>query len=88
MGIDAEHAPVTPCMLSHSFGVRNMKLGAEAEFRSLTKTQSVIVQLVGFARKMLEHLAGLLVMSVKKTKGLCSRVYKVFEVVAQPLVGP
>jgi hypothetical protein len=61
-------------MLLQLFGVSHMKLGA-AEFKSLISTQSVTEHVVGFALTTLEHLAGLLVMSVKKTKGLCSGVY-------------
>ena len=86
--IDAEQTPEAPCMLSHSFGVRNMKLGAEAEFRSFIKTQSVTEQDDGFGRRRLEHRAGLVVMSVKNTNGLCSLLYNEFEFVSQPLESP
>jgi len=74
-GIEAEQPPVYPCMLSQSFGVSHMKLGADPELRSLIKVQSVAEQPLGLARTTWEHLAGLLVMSVKNTNGLCSGVY-------------
>ena len=41
--------PVEPCMLSQSLGVSHMKLGADEEFRSVIRGQSVTVQLLGFA---------------------------------------
>jgi hypothetical protein len=61
-------------MLLQLFGVSHIKLGAEAEFRSLINVQSVDEQLLGFARTSLEHRAALDVISVKKTNGLCSGV--------------
>jgi len=64
-----------------------MKFGAAAEFKSLINTQSVTEHVVGFALTTLEHLVGLFVMSVKKTKGLCSGVYGWLELVSQPLAG-
>jgi len=64
----------TEDMLLQLFGVSHMKVGAEIEFRSLIKTQSVAEQLLGFARTSLEHRALLNAMSLKKTNGLCSGV--------------
>jgi hypothetical protein len=61
-------------MLLQLLGVSHMKLGAEMEFRSLIKTQSLAEQLFGFARTSLEHRALLEAMSLKKTNGLCSGV--------------
>src|SRR5437016_12394054 len=51
------------CMLSQSFGVSHMKLGAEAELRSFTSVQSVTAQLLGFASTRLLQRAVLVVMS-------------------------
>jgi len=87
VGIEVAQIPVTPCMLLQLFGVSHMKFGAAAEFKSSINTQSVTEQVVGFALTTLEHLAGLFVMSVKKTKGLCSEVYGWLELVSQPLAG-
>ena len=67
--------PVNPCILLQLLGVSHMKLGADAEFKSLIREQSVTVQLLGFARTTLEHRPGLLRISVKVTNGLCSGVY-------------
>ena len=67
--------PVNQCILLQLFGVSHMKLGADAEFKSLTREQSVTVQLLGFARTTLAQRAGLLRISVKVTNGLCSGVY-------------
>ena len=64
--IEDEQIPEAPRMLSQSFGVSHMKLGAGVVilFRSLTSTQSVTVpQLDGFARYSLLQRAVLLVMS-------------------------
>jgi hypothetical protein len=72
-------------MLLQSFGVSHMKLGGDEEFRSVMRGQSVTVQLLGFAWTMWVHRVGLLRMSVKKTKGLCSGVYGPLAVVSQPL---
>lgn len=52
------------CMLLQSFGESHMKLGTEAELRSLISAQSVTdPQLLGFASTMLAQRAELVVMS-------------------------
>lgn len=65
-----------PRMLLQSFGVSHMKFGADAEFRSLIRTQSVTLpQLLGFARTNWLQRAELLVMSWKTMNGLCIGSY-------------
>jgi len=54
---------LAPCMSLQSFGVSHMKLGADAEFRSFMRAQSVTAQVLGFALIRLLHRAELFVMS-------------------------
>ena len=75
MDIEEEHTNVllfaAPCILLQSLGVNHMKLGAEPEFRSSIRAQSVTEHPLGFARTMLEQRAALLRISAKDVKGLC-----------------
>jgi hypothetical protein len=66
-----------PRMLSQSFGVSHMKLGAGAFalLRSLIRTQSVTLpQVFGFTRTSLLQREVLFVMSWKTMNGLCIEV--------------
>jgi hypothetical protein len=66
---------LAPCMSLQSLGVSHMKLGADAEFRSFTRAQSVTAQVLGFALIRLLQRAELVVMSWKTTNGLCWGLY-------------
>lgn len=70
MVIDAEQIPLAPRISLQSLGVSHMKLGAEAELRSLIRTQSVTLQVLGFVRTNWLHRAVLVEISWKDMNGL------------------